>query len=103
MTMQDIYDLAVIGAGPAGIVGATTAASLGARVVLIDRYVDLGGAGANTGTAQQDSARNGARALGHPLTRSLRRRSFTAPRNNGRRSDAARARRQGGSTALSRK
>jgi pyruvate/2-oxoglutarate dehydrogenase complex dihydrolipoamide dehydrogenase (E3) component len=50
MTMQNFYDLAVIGAGPAGIVGATTAASLGAKVVLIDRYGDLGGAGANTGT-----------------------------------------------------
>jgi pyruvate/2-oxoglutarate dehydrogenase complex dihydrolipoamide dehydrogenase (E3) component len=37
MTMKNVYDLAVIGAGPAGIVGATTAASLGARVVLIDR------------------------------------------------------------------
>jgi len=48
MTTQNVYDLAVIGAGPAGIVGATTAASLGARVVLIDRFGDLGGAGANT-------------------------------------------------------
>jgi pyruvate/2-oxoglutarate dehydrogenase complex dihydrolipoamide dehydrogenase (E3) component len=41
--MKNVYDLAVIGAGPAGIVGATTAASLGARVVLIDRFGDLGG------------------------------------------------------------
>jgi len=38
MTMKNIYNLAVIGAGPAGIVGATTAASMGARVALIDRY-----------------------------------------------------------------
>ncbi len=36
MATQNVYDLAVIGAGPAGIVGATTAASLRARVVLID-------------------------------------------------------------------
>ena len=63
MTMQDVYDLAVIGAGPAGIVGATTAASLGARVVLIDRYVDLGGAGANTGTVPSKTLRETALAL----------------------------------------
>jgi NAD(P) transhydrogenase len=53
----------VIGAGPAGIVGATTAASLGARVVLIDRYVDLGGAGANTGTVPSKTLRETALAL----------------------------------------
>ena len=66
MTMQSVYDLAVIGAGPAGIVGATTAASMGARVALIDRYGDLGGAGANTGTVpSKNPARNGTCSLWH--------------------------------------
>ena len=62
MTVQSVYDLAVIGAGPAGIVGATTAASLGARVALIDRYGDLGGAGANTGTVPSKTLRETALA-----------------------------------------
>ena len=71
MTMQNMYDLAVIGAGPAGIVGATTAASLGARVVLIDRYGDLGGAGANTGTVPSKTLRETALALSGTRSRDL--------------------------------
>ncbi len=71
MTMQDVYDLAVIGAGPAGIVGATTAASLGARVVLIDRYGDLGGAGANTGTVPSKTLRETALTLSGIRSRDL--------------------------------
>jgi NAD(P) transhydrogenase len=71
MTMQNTYDLAVIGAGPAGIVGATTAASLGARVVLIDRYGDLGGAGANTGTVPSKTLRETALALSGIRSRDL--------------------------------
>ena len=63
MTMQTVYDLAVVGAGPAGIVGATTAASMGARDALIDRYGDLGGAGANTGTVPSKTLRETALAL----------------------------------------
>src|SRR4030081_489894 len=47
-------DLAVIRARPAD---GATAASRGARVVLIDRYGDLGGAGANTGTVPGKTAR----------------------------------------------
>ena len=45
------YDLVVIGGGPAGIAGATTAAGFGKRVALIDGHHELGGAGVNTGTA----------------------------------------------------
>src|ERR1700758_4510805 len=69
--MQNMYDLAVIGAGPAGIVGATTAASLGARVVLIDRYGDLGGAGANTGTVPSKTLRETALTLSGTRSRDL--------------------------------
>ena len=71
MTTQNVYDLAVIGAGPAGIVGATTAASLGARVVLIDRYGDLGGAGANTGTVPSKTLRETALSLSGIRSRDL--------------------------------
>src|SRR6266699_3170401 len=71
MTMKNVYDLAVIGAGPAGIVGATTAASLGARVVLIDRFGDLGGAGANTGTVPSKTLRETALALSGARSRNL--------------------------------
>ena len=71
MTMQNVYDLAAIGAGPAGIVGATTAASLGARVVLIDRYGDLGGAGANTGTVPSKTLRETALSLSGIRSRDL--------------------------------
>jgi NAD(P) transhydrogenase len=69
--MKNVYDLAVIGAGPAGIVGATTAASLGARVVLIDPFGDLGGAGANTGAVPSKTLRETALALSGIRSRDL--------------------------------
>jgi NAD(P) transhydrogenase len=71
MAIHNEYDLVVIGAGPAGIVGATTAASLGARVILIDRYGDLGGAGANTGTVPSKTLRETALALSGIRSRDL--------------------------------
>ena len=71
MDMQNTYDLAVIGGGPAGIVGATTAASLGAKAVLIDRDVHLGGAGANTGTVPSKTLRETALALSGLRSRDL--------------------------------
>jgi len=71
MALHNVYDLAVIGAGPAGIVGATTAASLGAKVVLIDRYGDLGGAGANTGTVPSKTLRETTLALSGIRSRDL--------------------------------
>jgi NAD(P) transhydrogenase len=70
-TMQDKFDLAVIGAGPAGLVGATTAAFAGARVALIDRHGDLGGAGANTGTVPSKTLRETALALTGTKSREL--------------------------------
>ena len=71
MNGKNTYDLVVIGGGPAGIVGATTAASLGAKTVLIDRDVDLGGAGANTGTVPSKTLRETALALSGIRSRDL--------------------------------
>jgi len=51
------YDLVVIGGGPAGIIGAATAATLGHTVALVDSHSDLGGAGANTGTVPSKTLR----------------------------------------------
>jgi pyruvate/2-oxoglutarate dehydrogenase complex dihydrolipoamide dehydrogenase (E3) component len=47
-TPADRYDLLVVGAGPAGLVAATAAAALGARVALVERD-RLGGTCLNTG------------------------------------------------------
>lgn len=40
--MEDIYDIAVIGGGPAGMMAAYTAAAAGARVVLLERNIRPG-------------------------------------------------------------
>jgi pyruvate/2-oxoglutarate dehydrogenase complex dihydrolipoamide dehydrogenase (E3) component len=45
---QEPFGIIVIGGGPAGIAGATTA--LGKRPALVESQPELGGAGANTGT-----------------------------------------------------
>jgi len=45
----DAYDLVVIGAGPGGYTAAFRAADLGQRVLLIERYPDLGGVCLNVG------------------------------------------------------
>ena len=49
MTQNNIYDLIIIGAGPAGEVGAIRAAQLGFKVALIERYEHLGGTCLNWG------------------------------------------------------
>ena len=40
---EDVYDIAVIGAGPAGLAAATLAANAGRRVLLIEREARIGG------------------------------------------------------------
>jgi NAD(P) transhydrogenase len=65
------FDLVVIGGGPAGIVGATTAAALGKTVALVDSHHELGGAGANTGTVPSKTLRETALALSGMRSRNL--------------------------------
>src|SRR5215467_3204847 len=69
--MNSTYDLVVIGGGPAGIIGAATAAALGAKVALVDRSADLGGAGTNTGTVPSKTLRETALALSGTKSREL--------------------------------
>jgi len=56
----DSFDLIVIGSGPAGEKGAAQAAYFSKRVALIDRHVELGGAGVNTGTVPSKTLRESA-------------------------------------------
>src|ERR1035438_3178953 len=65
------FDLIVIGGGPAGIVGATTAAALGRKVALVESHAELGGAGANTGTVPSKTLRETALALSGMKSRNL--------------------------------
>src|SRR6266478_4397982 len=65
------FDLIVIGGGPAGMVGATTAASFGKTVAVVDRHHELGGAGANTGTVPSKTLRETALALSGMRSRRL--------------------------------
>ena len=58
--MTEIYDLIVIGGGPAGEKGAAKAAQYGKRVALIEREPYLGGAGINTGTVPSKTLRESA-------------------------------------------
>jgi NAD(P) transhydrogenase len=58
--LTEIYDLIVIGAGPAGEKGAAKAAQYGKRVALIEREPYLGGAGINTGTVPSKTLRESA-------------------------------------------
>src|SRR5580704_3196074 len=65
------FDLVVIGGGPAGMVGATTAAALGRTVAVVDSHHELGGAGANTGTVPSKTLRETALALSGMRSRNL--------------------------------
>src|SRR5580704_17022190 len=65
------FDLIVVGGGPAGIVGATTAAAFGKTVALVDSHHELGGAGANTGTVPSKTLRETALALSGMKSRNL--------------------------------
>src|SRR5579862_5847433 len=65
------FDLIVIGGGPAGMVGAITAAAFGKAVAVVDSHPELGGAGANTGTVPSKTLRETALALSGMRSRNL--------------------------------
>jgi len=65
------FDVVVVGGGPAGIIGAVTAASCGATVAVVDRHAELGGAGVNTGTVPSKTLRETALALSGLRSRNL--------------------------------
>ena len=74
MQMRDearVFDLIVLGGGPAGLVGATTAAAFGKSVAVVDNHPELGGAGANTGTVPSKTLRETALALSGARSRNL--------------------------------
>ena len=70
--MHDIYDLIVIGSGPAGEKGAAQAAYFGKRVALVEREPVLGGASVNTGTIPSKTLRESALHLSGFLQRGFR-------------------------------
>src|SRR6266542_6721235 len=56
---KPVYDLAVIGSGPAGQKGAIAAAKLGKRVAMVDRKEMVGGVCIHTGTIPSKTLREG--------------------------------------------
>jgi NAD(P) transhydrogenase len=69
-----MYDLIVIGSGPAGEKGAAQAAYFGKRVVLVEREPVVGGASVNTGTIPSKTLRESALHLS-----GFRQRGFEEP------------------------
>src|SRR5215203_2314168 len=65
------FDLVVIGGGPAGSCGANTAAVFGHRVALVEREIDVGGAGVISGTVPSKTLRETALALSGWRSRKL--------------------------------
>jgi NAD(P) transhydrogenase len=65
------YEVIVIGAGPAGVNAAVTAAMLGKSVVVVEKNAVVGGAGANTGTLPSKTLRETALALSGLKARKL--------------------------------
>src|ERR1700730_18119180 len=66
-----IYDLVVMGGGPAGVTAATEASSFGKSVALVDSHQEIGGAGINTGTVPSKTLRETALALSGLKSRNL--------------------------------
>lgn len=67
----ELYDLVVIGAGPAGEKGAVEAATFGKRVAIVEKGHHVGGAVANTGTLPSKTLRETALALSGLKARNL--------------------------------
>ena len=70
-SVTELYDLIVIGSGPAGEKGSAQAAYFGKRVALIEREDALGGAACNTGTLPSKTLRETAVTLSAFRSRDL--------------------------------
>src|SRR5438034_5063794 len=70
-SMTEDFDVVVIGGGPDGISGATTAGIFGKRVALVEKLREVGGAGINTGTIPSKTLRETALALSGVRSRKL--------------------------------
>ena len=68
---DDVYDLVVIGSGPAGERAAAQAAYFGFDVALVEKADAPGGAGINTGTIPSKTLRESALFLSGSQTRGL--------------------------------
>ena len=66
-----VYDLIVIGSGPAGESGAAAAALFGKRVAMVEKSSLVGGASANTGTLPSKTLRETALAISGLKARDL--------------------------------
>jgi NAD(P) transhydrogenase len=71
MSEPRTFDVVVIGAGPAGVSAATTAARLGKAVAVVEKHRVVGGAALNTGTVPSKTLRETALALSGLRTRNL--------------------------------
>ena len=66
-----VYDLIVIGSGPAGESGAAAAAIFGKRVAMVEKSRLVGGASTNTGTLPSKTLRETALAISGLRARDL--------------------------------
>jgi NAD(P) transhydrogenase len=71
MAESNAFDLVIIGAGPAGVSAAITAAHLGKSVAVVEKNATVGGAALNTGTVPSKTLRETALALSGLRTRRL--------------------------------
>jgi NAD(P) transhydrogenase len=71
MSQPEAFDVVVIGAGPAGVTAAVTAALAGRRVAICEKAPVVGGAAINTGTLPSKTLRETALALSGLHTRDL--------------------------------
>ena len=67
----ELFDLVVIGAGPAGEKAANAAAAFGKRVAIVEKSQHVGGAVANTGDTSSKTLRETALALSGIKARKL--------------------------------
>ncbi|HJZ57531.1 MAG TPA: FAD-dependent oxidoreductase, partial [Gemmataceae bacterium] len=71
MADAHVFDLVIIGAGPAGASAAESAALFGKKVAVVERAVLCGGAAVNTGTIPSKTLRETALALSGVRSRAL--------------------------------